>query len=67
MNIDVITALLAKLEAGVITWEQALTQVTALPTAWNTTEWKRQRDALIGNGVLVTTGRKIALRVSLAH
>lgn len=48
MNIDVITALLDDLEAGAITWEQALTQVTALPKVWTTAEWKRQRDALIG-------------------
>ena len=53
MNIDVITALLADLEAGVITWEQALTQVTALPRAWDTAEWKRQRDALIGTACAV--------------
>ncbi|UOQ83264.1 hypothetical protein [Hymenobacter sp. 5414T-23] len=53
MHIDVITALLADLEAGFITWEQALKQVTALPTVWHTAEWKRQRDALIGTACAV--------------
>lgn len=53
MNIDVITALLDDLEAGSITWEQALTQVTALPKVWTTAEWKRQRDALIGSACAV--------------
>lgn len=53
MHIDQITTLLSDLEAGSITWEQALTQVTALPTAWHTTEWKRQREALIGNACAV--------------
>lgn len=41
--------LLAQLEAGSITWEQALVAVTALPTAWLTKEWKEQHEKLIGN------------------
>ena len=49
MNIEAITTLLANLEAGAITWEQALTEVTALPTAWQTREWKERRAALIGD------------------
>lgn len=49
MNIDTITTLLSNLEAGRITWEQALTQVIALPKVWQTLEWKQRRDALIGD------------------
>lgn len=47
MNIPEISVILDDLEAGIISWEQALQQVTALPTAWQTAEWKERRAALI--------------------
>ncbi|TVT36739.1 hypothetical protein FNT36_24820 [Hymenobacter setariae] len=53
MHTEEITDLLSDLAAGAITWQQALTQVTALPTAWQTPEWKRRRDALIGSSCAV--------------
>lgn len=53
MNIDTITSLLNDLEAGAITWEQALKAVTVLPKAWQTPEWKQRRDALIGSSCAV--------------
>ena len=64
MHVELITSLLAQLEAGSITWEQALTQVTALPTAWTTAEWKQQREALIGDtcAVCATTDGPFVLQ-----
>lgn len=53
MNIDTIVALLSDLEAGEITWEQALTKVIALPKVWQTPEWKQRRDELIGDSCAV--------------
>lgn len=53
MNVAEISAILEQLEAGVITWEQALVQVTALPNAWQTKEWKQRREALIGTACAV--------------
>lgn len=47
MNIPEITVILDDLEAGTTTWELALQRVTALPKAWQTTEWKERRAALI--------------------
>ena len=47
MNIIGITVILDELEAGTITWEQALQQVTSLPKVWQTAEWKERRAALI--------------------
>jgi len=53
MQVAEVTAILEQLEAGVITWEQALVQVTSLPTPWQTKEWKQRREALIGTACAV--------------
>lgn len=58
MNIPEITVILDDLESGTITWEQALQQVTALPKAWQTAEWKARRAALIQDTCAVCATNK---------
>lgn len=55
MHLELFHLLLAELEAGTITWPQALTQVTALPSPWTTAEWKQRRDELLGTTCTVCT------------
>jgi len=58
MNIIEITVILEDLEAGTITWEQALQRVTSLPKVWQTAEWKERRAALTQDSCAVCATTK---------
>jgi predicted RNA-binding Zn-ribbon protein involved in translation (DUF1610 family) len=58
MNTIEISVILDELQAGTITWEQALQRVTSLPKVWQTAEWKERRAALIKDSCAVCATTK---------